>query len=135
RINTDDHIQFYCTPKGKIIITDPPTRRNRDSNSTNLYGEIVQRDGKTYVTYYTVFDRSNQILKLVFLAIYILFVIVAIVLSFIEAASPVFLLFGLALLAFQTFTVFKEKESSPQDSAILVRELENRVTAVNRWDE
>ena len=65
KISDENLINFYCSKKGKIIITDPP-RRGRGihlDNSTNLFADIIEQNGKTYVSYYTSFSKSNNIFK------------------------------------------------------------------------
>ena len=44
KISDENPIQFYCTKKGKIIITNPPRRRVENHYSTNLFAEVVQQE-------------------------------------------------------------------------------------------
>lgn len=137
-ISGENPIRFYCSKKGKIIITNPPTKRVESDNSTNLFAEILERDGKAYVAYYTAFSRSNNVLKYIFLAIYLFLAIIAIVLAINTRGKTYYLLilfFGLLLFGFKLFSATKEEKNSPKDSEILIKELEKRVEAVNLWDK
>ncbi len=137
-ISGEKSIEFYCSKKGKISITNPPKRYVENTNATNLFAEIIEQDGKTYATYYTAFSKSYNVLKLIFLAIDIIMVISAIIFAIInvgKTASFIVLVLGLVFLAFQLFTATKEEKNSPKDSEILIKELEKRVDAVNLWEK
>ena len=138
KISSENPIEFYCSKKGKIVITNPPTRRVTGENSTNLFAEVVEQDNKTYITFYTEFSKSNNILKLIFLTISIIAAIFSIMFAIINVdkmASLIVLFLCLVLFVFQLFTTAKEKNNSPKDSEILIKELEKRVDAVNLWDK
>jgi len=137
-ISGETPIQFYCSKKGKIVITNPPTRRVEGDNSTELFADIVEKDGKTYVTYYTVFDTANNILKMIFLTMYFILTIVAIILAITKMDTSVpliVLIFCLIILVSRLFSGSNEKSSSYKDSEIMINELEKRVKAVNLWDK
>lgn len=137
-ISGENPIEFYCTKKGKIIITNPPTKRFESQHSTNLFAEVVQQEGKTYVTYYTMFDKSNNILNLIFIIIYLLIGVLAIVFA-IASKNKIYylpiLLLGVLLFGYKLLVNTKEETNSPKDSEILIKELEKRVEAVNLWDK
>ena len=137
-ISGEKPIDFYCTKKGKIIITNPPTKRVESHHSTNLFAEVVQQEGKTYVTYYTKFDKLNNILNLIFIVIYLLIGVLAIVFA-IASKNEIYylpiLLFGVLLFGYNLLINTKEETNSPKDSEILIKELEKRVEAVNLWDK
>ncbi|MBR6743138.1 MAG: hypothetical protein IKL94_01425 [Clostridia bacterium] len=137
-ISGEKPIDFYCTKKGKIIITNPPTKRVESHHSTNLFAEVVQQEGKTYVTYYTKFDKLNNILNLIFIVIYLLIGVLAIVFA-IASKNEIYylpiLLFGVLLFGYNLLVNTKEETNSPKDSEILIKELEKRVEAVNLWDK
>ena len=137
-ISGEKPIEFYCTKKGKIIITNPPTKRVESHHSTNLFAEVVQQEGKTYVTYYTKFDKLNNILNLIFIVIYLLIGVLAIVFA-IASKNEIYylpiLLFGVLLFGYNLLVNTKEETNSPKDSEILIKELEKRVEAVNLWDK
>ena len=137
-ISGENCIEFYCFENGKIIITNPPTRRVEIDNSTNLYAEIIEQDSKAYVTYYTAFSQSNNVLKMIFLAIYLLIAIFAIAVTIIGKVKTYYLpilIFGVASFSIKLFAGTKEKKNSLKDSETLINELEKRVEAVNRWDK
>ena len=137
-LSNEKLIEFYCSKKGEITITNPPTRRVENYNSTILFAEILEEGGKTYIAYHTVFSKSNTIAKSFSYAMSIIAAIVAIIFAIIAAnktAPLIVLVFGLAFFVFQLFTTSKEEENSPKDSEILIKELEKRVEAVNLWDK
>lgn len=137
-ISGENPIEFYCTKKGKIIITNPPTRRVENQHSTNLFAKVVQQEGKTYVTYYTMFDKSNNILNLIFIVIYLLFGVLAIVFAIADKNKIYYLpvlLICVLLFGYKLLVNTKEEKNSSNDSEILIKELEKRVEAVNLWDK
>lgn len=136
-ISGENSIEFYCSKKGKISITNPPKKYVENTNATNLLAEIIEQDGKIYATYYTTFSKSSNVLKLIFLAIDIIMIILAIIfaISVDKKVSIIVLVLGLVFFVFQLFTTIKEKNNSPKDSEILIKELEKRVEAVNLWEK
>ena len=64
-ISGEKAIQFNCTSKGEIFITNPPTRRVEKLISIYLNADIIEQDGKTYVSYYTRFSKFSNVLKLI----------------------------------------------------------------------
>ena len=138
KINSENPIEFYCSKKGKIIITNPPTKRVESHNSTNLFADVVEQDGKTYVTYYTAFNKTNNILNLIFIIVYLLIGIFAVIFAITDGNKiyylPVLLL-GVLLFGYKFFTNAKEEKNSPKDSEIMIKELQKRVEAVNLWDK
>ena len=138
KISEENRIQFYCSKKGKIVITNPPrgnsTSRLLNTNSTNLYAEVREKDDKTYITFYTAFNKFNNVIKLIFLTMNIIIAIFAIV-SADKTASPIILLLCLAFFVFVLYNASNEKNNSPTDSEILIKELEKRINAVNLWDK
>lgn len=137
-ISSDNPIAFYCSKKGKVTITNPPRKYIENTNSTNLFAEIIEQDGKTYITYYTVYSDFNNILKVILLIISIAVVILAIILNVTnqdKTVSPIILVLCLVVFVFQFFNTAKEKRTSPKDSEIMIQELQKRVEAVNLWDK
>ncbi|MBO5200071.1 MAG: hypothetical protein J6B93_02205 [Clostridia bacterium] len=137
-INGYQQIEFYCTAKGKISVTNPPSRHIEHTYSTSLYGEIVEQDGKTYVEYYTVYSRYNNILKIISLVMLITMCVFAIVFAVADLGKKApYIIFVVccALSVFQLINTLKEKKNAPRDSKIMVNELEKRVNAVNLWDK
>lgn len=133
----ENSIEFYCSKKGKISITNLPKKHIENTNATNLFAEIIEQDGKIYATYYTMFSKSTNILKLIFLAIDIIIIIFAIIfaINVDKTASLIVLVIGLVFFVFQLFITAKEEKNSPKDSEILIKELEKRVDAVNLWEK
>ena len=137
-LSGDNSIEFYCSKKGKIAITNPPKKHIEHTNSTNLFAEIIEEDSKTYVTYFTVYSQFNNVLKFISLIMLIAMAIIAIVLAVAnvdKTVSPIILVFCLLFFVFQLFNSAKEQKNSPIDSEIMIKELENRVEAVNLWDK
>lgn len=132
-------IEFSCFSNGEIMITHPIRQRHvENSNSTNLFAKIEEQDGKTYVTYYTAFDTANRVLKAIVLIVDILLTVAALALAIIVPDKKQYLIlfvFALLFYAYRLFTGSKEKKNAPKDSEVLIRELENRVQAVNLWDK
>lgn len=136
-LSNEELIEFYCSKKGKITITNPPTRHVENYNSTILFAEILEEGGKTYITYHTAFSKSNNVSKLISFIISITTAILAIILAVYtdELAYLMLCLLALAFYAFRLFTGLKEEKNSPKDSEILIQELNKRVEAVNLWDK
>ena len=138
QISGESPIEFSCTEKGKISITNPPKRHIENTNSTILFAEVIEQDGKTYVSYYTAFRQSNYVTKLVLLAVDVIAAIFAVVFAVTGADKTVPLIASVLCLLFFALVFFyntKEKGNAPNDSEILVRELEKRIEAVNLWDK
>ena len=41
-LSSENLIEFYCSKKGKIAITNPPKKHIEHTNSTNLFAEIIE---------------------------------------------------------------------------------------------
>ena len=137
-INGYQRIEFYCTKKGKITVTNPPSRHIEHTYSTALYGEVIEQDGKTYVAYYTVYSHYNNVLKIISLVMLTAMSVLAIVSTVADSGKKApYIIFVLccALFIFQLINTLKEKKNAPRDSKIMVEELEKRVEAVNLWDK
>ena len=137
-ISGENAIQFYCLKNGKITITNPPTRHVENDNSTILFGRVIEKDGKTYVTYYTAFSKSNNVTKLIFLLMDFLMAAISIVFVVLSKTQMYYLpilILALPLFSFKFFAGTKEEKNSKTDSEILIKELEKRVEAVNYWDK
>ena len=133
-LTNGERIQFYCSKKGRLTITDPPSMRAKYyRNATNLYGQVIEQDDETYVTYYTGFSKWNYYGHLVGIVISILGAILAFLL---EGPTMLFLVvLCIIVLVANYLKVSKSKANAWLDSDILIRELEERVNAVNRWDD
>ena len=135
-LSSENLIEFYCSKKGKIGITNPPKKHIEHTNSTNLFAEIIEKDGKTYVSYFTVYSRFNNVLKFISLMMLIAMAIITIILAVAnvdKTVSPIILVFCLLFFVFQLLNNAKEEKNSPEDSEIMVKELQKRVEAVNLW--
>ena len=133
-LSSENLIEFYCSKKGKISITNPPKKHIEHTNSTNLFAEIIEKDGKTYVSYFTVYSRFNNVLKFISLIMLMAMVIIAIILAVAnvdKTVSPIILVFCLLFLVFQLLNNAKEEKNSLKDSEIMIKELQKRVEAVN----
>ena len=139
KLSDDNPIHFSCSKKGRIVICDPPRGRHSFNDAcTKLYGEIVAQEGEVYVTYYTTFDKANSVLQMIFNIIYLIMAVFAIAFAIIKAESFITLLVCIACLVIsvrQLYVGSQEKGYFYQDSEILIQVLEERVKAVNRWDE
>lgn len=133
KLTNDNSIEFFCTKKGKIAISNPPTNKIAKENSAKLFGNIIEEDNKTYISFYTSYSNANNITKIIYLAIML---ISAMFSFFVDKATPrivlilCFLIFGSML-----FIAAKEKSNSPNDSNILISELKRHVNAINNWDK
>ena len=137
-INDYQQIEFYCTKKGKITVTNPPSRHIKNTYSTALYGEVIEQDGKTYVAYYTVYSHYNNVLKIISLVMLISMFVLAIVSAVADSGNKApYIIFALCCILsfFQLINTLKEKKNAPRDSKIMVEELKKRVNAVNLWDK
>lgn len=137
-ISGDNAIEFLCQKNGEIFITNPPRRRVENDNSTVLFAKVVEKDGKTCVTYYTSFSKSTNALKLIFLLIDFLMAAISIVFVVLSKSQMYYLpilVLTLPFFGFKFFFVTEEENNSQKDSEILIKELEKRVEAVNLWDK
>ena len=138
QLSGENPIEFYCSNKGKITITNPPTRSVVNDTSTNLFAKIVEQDDKVYVTYYTAFSQSTNVLKTIYISIYLLmgvFAIIGTIISKVKTYYLTILAFGLISFGIKSFAIAKEETNSSKDSEILINELEKRVEAVNLWNK
>lgn len=137
-ISNKKPIEFHCSKNGKIYIFHSSGRNAINDNTAILSGEVIEQEGKTYITFHTEFVKSGVVLKMVYLIICIIFAIGAIisaVLSFESYFTIAMLILALIFLVWQLFFTPKEKDFAPADSATMINELEKRVEAVNLWDK
>ena len=136
-MTSGNRIQFSCNKEGEIVLTNPPSRSTASDNATNLYAEIIEQDGKTYVSYYTSYSNAVRVMKYVAFIFNILIAIICIAVTVITYDKVALLFSGLffAISLFQFITNPNEQASAPKDSIILIKELEKRVDAVNLWDK
>lgn len=130
----ENKIEFYCTKRGNISITNPPRTNGMTQNSTNLYGKVIEKNGKAFVSYYTSFSHLSFTFKIIFLIINIVFALLAF--AYIKSTVGfIVVLFSLAFWIGFFIVDSKDKVNSPTDSIILINELEKRIDAVNKWDK
>ncbi len=131
-------IEFRCSRKGKITVTNPKRGNNNTaSSSTMLFAKVIEQDGKTYATYYTTYSGLNNAFNFINITILIIVCIIAIVLAVTMDNMITLILLGLSLLLyiFELFRNRKEKTNFPKDSEIMINELQKRVEAINKWDK
>lgn len=131
-------IEFRCSRKGKITVTNPKRRSDKTvPSSTMLFANVVEQDGKTYVTYYTTYSGLNNAFNFINITIMIIMCIIAIVLAVTtdDMISPILLGLSLLLYIYELFRNSKEKTNFPKDAEIMVNELKKRVEAINLWDK
>ncbi len=131
-------VLFYCTKKGKITVGNPSIRRYERQSSTKLCANVTEYGGKTYVTYYTEFNRFVNISKLISLVFDVIIAVFGIIMAIIsEEKKPYFIVLAVCLVGFVYFLLnaVEENKNSPKDSDVLIKELENRIDAVNNWDK
>lgn len=133
KYSDDNFMQFYCSKKGKLAISNPPRRHFQFYSPTALFGKIIEEDNKTYITFYTIYSKSFHSVKIFYFVMTVIMVIVSL---FVDKTVPVilFILF-LFLFLHHLFSATKEGEQASFDSDALITELERRVEAVNNWDK
>lgn len=140
RMSGDYVMKFFCYKDGKILIMDPPSKGAND-RSTRLSAQVVEQEGKTYVTFCVRYDESNRVYNLVFGVIHIVILLAALVVMLLHMipesgiATVPMALVALSFYVYRMVEDAKEKGHAPQDAEALIRELKNRVDAVNRWEE
>ncbi len=137
RISDDNPIIFVCSKKGKIAIYDPPGRHSVNDACTKLYGEIVEQEGRTYITYYTAFSKFESITKMIFNIIYLIMSLLASIFAVANTKPAIALITCVVCFVLgvrQLYVSVDEKGYAYQDSEIMIKVLEERVNAVNRWD-
>ena len=138
KISGDNAISFYCTKKGRIVITKPQSRNVSDENSTTLFADIVEMDGRTYLDYYTEYDKTYNIFNFIIIIISIIFIAFSII-FFVDKPNDIYYIYigcgALITLGYELFICFNQKKYSPNDSKKLIEALEERINAVNNWEK
>lgn len=136
QVSGENPIFFSCSKKGKIRIMDHPMEHDVDRrNATNLYAQVTEQDGKTYVTYYTAFSNTSHVLKITSIITTVLLAVLGSILTLIKGVFPLPLLFAIPCLLIELRIGSNEKNCVSKDSEALLQELKNRVQAVNLWDK
>lgn len=132
-VSNDKPIEFYCTKTGKIAISNPPTTLVTREISTKLFGKIIERDEKTFVTFQIMYSSANNVIKIIYST---LMLISTLLVFFIDkTAMRVAFIFSFLLFGSLLISATKEKNNSPFDSELLIKELEKRVNAINSWNK
>lgn len=132
-ISDDKPIEFYCTKTGKIAISNPPTTLVTREISTKLFGKIIERDEKTFVTFQIMYSSANNFIKIIYSTLMLISTLLAFFID--KTAIRVALIFSFLLFGSLLISATEEKNNSPFDSELLIKELEKRVNAINNWNE
>ena len=132
-ISDDKPIEFYCTKTGKIAISNPPTTLVTREISTKLFGKIIERDEKTFVTFQIMYSSANNFIKIIYSTLMLISTLLAFFIN--KTAMRVALIFSFLLFGSLLISATEEKNNSPFDSELLIKELEKRVNAINNWNE
>lgn len=133
KLTNGNAIEFFCNKRGKLAISNPPTRLVLRENSTNLFGKIVEDDNETYITYYTTYRNANYIIKILYSAIMMASAILSFLIN--RTIPRIVLVLCFLLFGYLFFITIKEKDNSVADSNILISELKKRVDAIKNWDK
>lgn len=132
-ISDDKPIEFYCTKTGKIAISNPPTTLVTREISTKLFGKIIERDEKTFVTFQIMYSSANNFIKIIYSTLMLISTLLAFFID--KTAMRVALIFSFLLFGSLLISATEEKNNSPFDSELLIKELEKRANAINNWNE
>lgn len=132
-ISDDKPIEFYCTKTWKIAISNPPTTLVTREISTKLFGKIIERDEKTFVTFQIMYSSANNLIKIIYSTLMLISTLLAFFID--KTAMRVALIFSFLLFGSLLISATEEKNNSPFDSELLIKELEKRVNAINNWNE
>ena len=132
-VSDDKPIEFYCTKTGKIAISNPPTTLVTREISTKLFGKIIERDEKTFVTFQIMYSSANNFIKIIYSTLMLISTLLAFFID--KTAMRVALIFSSLLFGSLLISATEEKNNSPFDSELLIKELEKRVNAINNWNE
>ena len=137
QMSDDERIEFLCSRRGRIRLGEPSSRRG-PQNPTELFGKVIAREGKTFVTYRTSFSgtghASNLVASLLGAAVTV-FGIVFAVSAKEPAVTLAVLILCLGFWFYQLLVNLQKPSSASADSYVLIKELERRVDAVNHWNE
>lgn len=121
------------TKTGKIAISNPPTTLVTREISTKLFGKIIERDKKTFVTFQIMYSSANNFIKIIYSTLMLISTLLAFFID--KTAMRVALIFSFLLFGSLLISATEEKNNSPFDSELLIKELEKRVNAINNWNE
>lgn len=129
-----DPIEFFCSKKGKISVSNIARKRPEYDRSTYVLGEVTVENDKTVVKIYTVYDRLNYFVRLLCLGLSVVAGVLA--LLFAEGAvSVIGLLIAIVFSISLCVSSFNEKQTMHTDFEIMKAEIANRVQAVADWEK
>ena len=117
----------------KNAISNPPTTLVTREISTKLFGKIIERDEKTFVTFQIMYSSANNFIKIIYSTLMLISPLLAFFID--KTAMRVALIFSFLLFGSLLISATEEKNNSPFDSELLIKELEKRVNAINNWNE
>ena len=117
----------------KNAISNPPTILVTREISTKLFGKIIERDEKTFVTFQIMYSSANNFIKIIYSTLMLISTLLAFFID--KTAMRVALIFSFLLFGSLLISATEEKNNSPFDSELLIKELEKRVNAINNWNE
>lgn len=117
----------------KNAISNPPTTLVTREISTKLFGKIIERDEKTFVTFQIMYSSANNFIKIIYSTLMLISTLLAFFID--KTAMRVALIFSFLLFGSLLISATEEKNNSPFDSELLIKELEKRVNAINNWNE
>lgn len=132
-VSDDKPIEFYCTKTGKIAISNPPTTLVTREISAKLFGKIIERDEKTFVTFQIMYSSANNVIKIIYSTLMLISTLLAFFID--KTAMRVALIFSFLLFGGLLFSATKEKNNLTFDSEMLIKEPEKWVNAINSWNE
>lgn len=137
QMSDDDRIEFFCSRRGRIRLGEPSSHRAPE-NPTELFGKVIERDGKTYVTYRTTFSQTGYLSNLIALGLSFAVSVFGVIFA-VSAKEPLFslafLVFCFCFFFYELIVNLQKWNRAPGDAYVLIEELKRRVEAVNHWNE
>ena len=133
-ISDDRKIEFYCSKKGNISISNPYNKYIENQHSTELFGKVVSENNKTYIKIYVTYNKFTNFLKKSICLIDVLVAVLAMI--FVDKPYSFIVLFiCFIFFVYNLISCNNEKDSAPFDSDILKQEIEKRIDALKNWDK
>lgn len=128
-------LEFNCYKDGLFLVIDPGFDRQ-----VFLQGYVESEQGKTIVNVEKVKAKGRFLSSVISTAICFIISIVITVFTFMnggfnEIEDFLKLALILVLPIFSISAEFKEKNAIPTDTEIMLKEIDNRINGVIRWDE
>lgn len=134
-------LEFICTRKGYLRIYDivRPSSRSSIHRMYYLRGQVVSENGKTKITYATVYDRTEIVTRWISIIFEVLLLILCVAIQIFNRAPVMeYMFFALCLVISVGITLSRTKSEvggKTTDIEIMKKELQNRVEAVSRWND